>query len=236
MTVLAVGEQGHLITPSRRDTTSRLDYYHGRDQRDVSSDRGSVMAHNSTSPSLLQRAGERDEEAWSRLVALYAPLVRYWCRRGGVGPDEVEDVTQDVFGAVALGLEQFRAQPGGTFRAWLRGITRHKLIDHYKRRDRQPRGEGGSEALLRLQEEPGLPESDGESEEAGEVSALYRRALELVRGEFEERTWQMFWRTAIDNQAADLVAGELGVTQAAVRKARSRILRRLREEVGDLIA
>jgi RNA polymerase sigma-70 factor (ECF subfamily) len=193
------------------------------------------MAQHSTSPSLLQRAGDRDEQAWSRLVGLYEPLVRYWCRRGGVGDEDVEDVTQEIFQAVAGGLNQFRSQQTGTFRGWLRGISRHKILDHYRRLDRLPRGEGGSDAMQRMQEVAGLPESEADSEEAGEVAATYRRALELVRCEFEDRTWQMFWRTAIDNQPADLVASDMGVTQAAVRKARSRILHRLREEVGDLI-
>jgi DNA-directed RNA polymerase specialized sigma24 family protein len=68
-----------------------------------------------------------------------------------------------------------------------------------------------------------------------EVSDLYHRALELVRSEFEARTWQAFWRATVDGQRVDLIAADLGVTTAAVRKSKSRVLRRLKEEVGDLI-
>src|SRR5262245_59054250 len=53
---------------------------------------------------------------------------------------------------------------------------------------------------------------------------------------FEERTWQAFWRAAVDGQAPAVIAEDLDVTPAAVRKARSRVLHRLRQEVGDLIA
>ena len=63
----------------------------------------------------------------------------------------------------------------------------------------------------------------------------YRRGLELVRGEFEERTWQMFWLVVVEDRLPADVAAQLGVSPAAVRKAKSRVLHRLKEEVGDLI-
>jgi RNA polymerase sigma-70 factor (ECF subfamily) len=67
------------------------------------------------------------------------------------------------------------------------------------------------------------------------VGGLYRRALELVRAEFEPRTWELFWLTAVEGRPPVDVAAERGLTPAAVRQAKSRVLRRLREEVGDLI-
>jgi RNA polymerase sigma-70 factor (ECF subfamily) len=51
--------------------------------------------------------------------------------------------------------------------------------------------------------------------------------------EFEERTWQAFWRTAVDGRSAADVGAELGMTPGAVRVAKSRVLHRLREELGD---
>jgi RNA polymerase sigma-70 factor (ECF subfamily) len=77
-----------------------------------------------------------------------------------------------------------------------------------------------------------LPDEDAPVE----VQGLYQRALEQVRGEFEVRTWQMFWQTLVENRSAADVAAEFGVSSAAVRKARSRVLLRLREEMGELIA
>jgi RNA polymerase sigma-70 factor (ECF subfamily) len=58
--------------------------------------------------------------------------------------------------------------------------------------------------------------------------------LELIQGEFEERTWQAFWRVTAEGQAAKDVAQDLGVTASAVRLAKSRVLRRLREEMEGL--
>jgi RNA polymerase sigma-70 factor, ECF subfamily len=56
----------------------------------------------------------------------------------------------------------------------------------------------------------------------------------MISDEFEPRTWTMFWRSVIDNVPTDTVAVELGVSAAAVRQARSRILRRVRQEVAEL--
>jgi len=56
-----------------------------------------------------------------------------------------------------------------------------------------------------------------------------------VRGEFEERTWTAFWQAAVEGQSPADIAEDLGMTPAAIRKAKSRVLHRLRQEVGDLI-
>jgi RNA polymerase sigma-70 factor (ECF subfamily) len=188
----------------------------------------------STSRTLLERVRERDEEAWRRLMRLYAPLVERWCGHCGVRGQDADDVCQEVFQAVAAGLDNFRReQKGDTFRGWLRVITRNKLIDHARRRDRQPEAQGGTDAQRQLQQ---VAEAELPDDSPDDLGGLYRRALELVRGEFEERTWLAFWRAAVEGQPPDLIAADLGVTPAAVRKAKSRVLLRLRQEVGDLIA
>jgi RNA polymerase sigma-70 factor (ECF subfamily) len=89
-------------------------------------------------------------------------------------------------------------------------------------------------ALERLEQVVGPPGA-GEEDPPEQVSGLYHRALELVRGEFEERTWQMFWQTVVDGRTPADVAADLGVSDAAVRQAKSRVLRRLKEEAGDVI-
>ena len=61
------------------------------------------------------------------------------------------------------------------------------------------------------------------------------QALELIRPEVEERTWTAFWMVQMDNREPRDVAVELAMTPAAVRKARYRVLERLREELGDVL-
>ncbi len=117
--------------------------------------------------------------------------------------------------------------------AWLGGILKDKLRDYYRQHAREPPGAGGSDAqqqLLQVPEKP--PESSSEAGAPGADVALVHRALALIQVEFEERTWQAFWRSAVDGHAAADIARELGMTPRAVRQAKYRVLKRLRAELG----
>jgi RNA polymerase sigma-70 factor (ECF subfamily) len=189
----------------------------------------------STSLTLLQRARDRNQEAWKQLHYLYGPLVDAWCGSWGLRGVELDDIRQEVFQSVAISLETFRRdRPGDSFRGWLWVIARRKFLDHCRARVKQPEARGGSGAyqqLLEVAEPAEAPPSDSPEE----VKRLHHRALELIRSQFEDRTWQAFWRCAVDGQSPADVAEEMGMTPAGVRKAKSRVLRRFKEEVGDLL-
>lgn len=194
----------------------------------------------STSVSLLQRAKKNDPAAWERIVRLYGPLVYAWCRRSKLQETDLADVFQEVFASAAGSLASFRLdREGATFRGWLRVITTNKVRDHFRRRAAQPPAEGGSEAQRRLAELSAvgseLPSEPNEKVASAEVRDLFERALGFLRETFEPQTWRAFWRTAIDGLPAPEVAQELGMSPAAVRKAKSRVLSRLRAEYGELI-
>jgi RNA polymerase sigma-70 factor (ECF subfamily) len=149
-----------------------------------------------------------------------------------------EQEIADAFQAVATHIAGFRRERAGdTFLGWLRTITRNNLHDHFRKLGREPGGAGGTEAQIRFARlpAPGVPE-DGESgaRDADAEHWLFSQALELLRGEFEGRTWQAFWRTTVDGSTANAVAQELGMSPGGVRVATSRVLRRLREELGDV--
>lgn len=198
-----------------------------------------MNAPNVTSVSLLERVRARDGQAWQQLVALYGPLLRHWCQRWGAGTEDAEEIAQDVFLAASAGLDDFERQGAGSFRAWMRGITRHKLADHFRKQHGQPAAAGGTEAWQRLQELSEAAEAAEAAEtaeqQAEEVNGLYHRALALIRSEFEERTWQAFWESAVEGRTAASVAEALGMFAVAVRIAKSRVLSRLREAAGALI-
>jgi RNA polymerase sigma-70 factor (ECF subfamily) len=208
---------------------------------DVQPSPGSDAARSSTGTarSLLDRARAHEPAAWERMVALYAPLVLRWCRGWGLRDDDAADVFQEVFQAVAAHLGTFRrTRTGDTFRGWLRTITRNKVNDLFRRLEREPLGVGGSEArnLLAqvpqvLQEIPADPVSPTDELDAD----LLHRALALIREEFEPRTWAAFWQTAVEGRATGDVAADLAMTPGAVRVAKSRVLHRLREDLGDLL-
>lgn len=184
----------------------------------------------STDSALLRRAQEREPDAWRQLAELYGPLVYGWCRRAKLQPADAADVVQEVFAALAGGLVRFEARDTGSFRAWLRAITGHKTLDHLRRRLRVPEGQGGGRADGVLAHWPApedlIPEDPAPLR--GRV-ALVQAALERLRGETRDRTWQAFWRTTIDDQSPADVAEALGMKVGAVYQAKSRTLLRLRE-------
>jgi RNA polymerase sigma-70 factor (ECF subfamily) len=209
--------------------------------KEPSDKQGTVSALETTgsslSSSLLTRLQCRDDDAFGRLVELYGPVVYGWCRRRGLQPADAADLGQEVFAAVAQRIADFRRdRPGDSFRAWLWGIARHKLLDHLRDRERRPIAVGGSEAQAQFaqmaaDEDVSVPEGTA----GGDTRTLLHRELELVRLEFEDRTWQAFWRVTVEGQAVADVAGDLGMSRNAVYIARSRILQRLHQEFGDLI-
>jgi RNA polymerase sigma-70 factor (ECF subfamily) len=167
------------------------------------------------------------------MVELYGPLVYYWCRRAGLPADDVPDVAQEVFRAVAGAIATFRhSGPGATFRGWLRTITDNKLRDHARRRNRHAAATGDSATQLFLLQVPHA-ETDSEADDRPAVRAVLQRALDLVRGDFNAQTWQAFCRGVLEGHDSAEVAAALGITPNAVRKAKSRVLKRLREELGD---
>ena len=194
------------------------------------------QATESTSRSLLRRAREHDADAWRKLTAVYGPLIYQWCRRSGLQAGDAADVVQEVFRSVATALGNFRKErPGDTFRGWLWTITRNKIRDHARAMAKRPNPSGGSDNLERLAQLPDTAPSDS-NDDSGEKlrSVLARRAVALMQSDFEESTWQAFWRVAVESQSPQTVAEQLGISVAAVYMAKSRVLRRLREELDGL--
>jgi RNA polymerase sigma-70 factor, ECF subfamily len=189
----------------------------------------------STSSSLIVRAIARDADAWRRLSALYAPLVYRWARRANLQSHDAADVVQEVFRGVATHLADFRRdRPGDSFRGWLWTITRNKVRDHYRRRAARQEDDGAA-AQARLQEAAEATDDDTSAPATDANMELAHRVLSLVQGDFEPRTWQAFWRTAINGASPRDVGDELSMTIGAVYMAKSRVLARIRQELTGLM-
>ena len=185
-----------------------------------------------TSLSLLARASANDPTGWQQLVQVYSPLVFFWARRSGLRDSDSADLVQDVWQSVSAALPRFhRDEHTGTFRGWLWTITRNKLNDHFRARAGKAEAAGGSEAREYLEN---IAEREPIDESGAEDRGLLHRTLEIIRGEFEERTWRAFWRMTVENRSAAEVGNELGLTANAVHQAKFRVLRRLREEMAGL--
>lgn len=189
-----------------------------------------------TSTSLIQRAKSFDKTAWERLSTIYTPLVYSWARWAKLQEHDAADVVQEVFQAVAKGICKFEYGEGlPPFRGWLYGITRHKINDHFRAKSKKPDAAGGTEAQSRLSELPDQePEEFSNSGDVTDRDSIAFQALELMKTDFQENTWQAFWRVTIENQAPADVAADLGMSIGAVYTAKSRVLSHLRRELVGL--
>ncbi len=95
-----------------------------------------VVLMNTTSASLLERLRQPgQEEAWTRFVELYSPLIYYWGRRTGLQAQDASDLVQDVFTLLLKKLPEFEYDRKQSFRGWLRMVTRNKWKENRRRRD-----------------------------------------------------------------------------------------------------
>jgi RNA polymerase sigma-70 factor (ECF subfamily) len=186
-----------------------------------------------TPPSLLQRLCQPGPPpdrcaAWDRFVDLYGPLLLYWARQRGLGEDDARDLVQDVFARLLEKLPHFTYEPGRRFRGYLYTLTRNCWCDRLRRRGQEP---AGGAALDRLE----VPDGLEEFREAEHRQHLVRRALAVMRAEFEPATWQACWQVVAEGKSAAEAAAALGLSENAVYIARYRVLRRLRRELEGLL-
>jgi RNA polymerase sigma-70 factor (ECF subfamily) len=182
---------------------------------------------------ILRLADPADVAAWDDFHQIYRPLILRLALRRGLQAADAEDLTQEVFSSVAGSVAGWleRTNRGG-FRAWLLTIARNATVNMLTRRATKRWGIGGEGLAQQLAEVP--------MEEAacsGEFDLEYRRqvfqwAAVQVRDVVSETTWQAFWLTHGCGMTVEQAAAKLGLSNAKVYVARSRVMARLRDLVS----
>ncbi|MFK8112838.1 MAG: sigma-70 family RNA polymerase sigma factor, partial [Rubripirellula sp.] len=188
---------------------------------------------SATSIDLLNERKDCTADSWDYFVHIYTPMIYSWCRKARLQESDAADVTQDVLRAVVSGFEGLQfGQIDNSFRGWLWTITRHELGRHFKKFHQSPDARGGSTANDSLKQIPDwINDTVCPSDEQAEGEVV-RRAAELVKNDFDNRTWQAFWLSTVDDMPTPQIVAKLGMTPGAIRQAKFRVLRRLREYVG----
>ncbi|MCX7418322.1 MAG: sigma-70 family RNA polymerase sigma factor [Planctomycetia bacterium] len=197
------------------------------------------MVHESpvTRASLLMRLRDgSNQDDWREFVELYSPLVYGFVRNRGLQDADAADLLQDVLRSVAGAMDRldYDKQKGG-FRAWLFTITRNKLSTFLtsRRSHNQASGDSGQHELLAAH--PDSSRSLKEDWEREFQRQLAAQAMQTIQTEFEGKTWQAFWQTAVEGQPAAEVSRLIGLSPGAIYVAKSRVLTRLKAEVERLM-
>jgi RNA polymerase sigma-70 factor (ECF subfamily) len=176
----------------------------------------------------LKRPGA--EKAWQRFVELYTPLLFYWARQAGLKAPDDADLVQDVFSVLVQKLPDFNYDNKKSFRGWMRTIVLNRWRDQ-RRQKALSRTEPGPDELQNIVD-PAIEEAFWEREHRQQLTA---RALELMKTDFDEKTWRACWECTVASRPAVEVAAELGMTPNAVYVAKHRVLRHLRRELEGLV-
>lgn len=174
----------------------------------------------------------QDDQAWNDFARIYQPMIFRIARRRGLQHADAAEVTQEVLRRVAGAVDRWdHDSEKGSFRGWLYRITRNVTIDHLRRDSKSP---------VNLDSSCGMGIAsfpDPDDRQAKEFEEEYRRSLialaaSRIRNEFQERTWQAFWKSTVEGQSVVDVAKELSMSAGAIYIARSRVMKRMSAEIN----
>jgi RNA polymerase sigma factor (sigma-70 family) len=187
-----------------------------------------------TRPSLLVRLVDRaDRAAWREFAEVYTPVIQRLAIRRGLQPADADDLAQQVLTSVSKAIDRWQHDPGrAKFRTWLTRIA-HNAIVNALTRAAPDRAAGDTGMQIKLHR---APAGEGPTSDLVRLELrreIFRWAANQIKPEFRPVTWDAFWLTAVENQAPETVATQLGISPGALYTARSRIMRRLKEKVAE---
>ena len=179
---------------------------------------------------ILRLKRPEDALAWEEFVEIYQPLIFRLARQRGLQEADALDLVQEVMTRVARAIDQFDPDPErGSFRGWISRISRNLSVEFLRARSRQPLVSGDSSIEELINTVPSGEASEQYDRE--HEKQLFLWAADKIRDDFQPRTWQAFWRTAVEHRPVIEVAQQLDVTPGAVYIARSRVMARLKQKI-----
>jgi RNA polymerase sigma-70 factor (ECF subfamily) len=197
-----------------------------------------------TSKTLLEKVrGFGDHRAWAQFLSRYVPMIEKWGRRFGLQHDDVEELTGRLLTKLVEALPRFDYDPQkGSFRGWLKTVTHRELTTFAReRRRRLPGDQATGQAALydRLLEHAADADDLGAShhDQSDGMWRSVQDALKEVqsacRGE-EQKSWDVFQRIVLADQAIEAVAAEFGLTYHAAAMRVQRMKKKVRSRAMEL--
>jgi RNA polymerase sigma-70 factor, ECF subfamily len=125
---------------------------------------------------------------WNNFVLAYTPTITFWIRRKNIPPKYEDDILQDTFRSVCIGIDRFDFDADrGSFRGWLRTITERRVADCLRKIPSEEEMPPQNLALLPSPAQKTDIEIAARQRAENEVKA---RTLELVRQSTTEKIWQ----------------------------------------------
>ena len=179
-------------------------------------------------------------ESWEVFFNTYWELIFSVARRAGLSEDDSQDIVQETILKVHKSLDRFQYnRERGSFKGWLRTITRSRLNEHFKKQQRQPQTQQPRED----EDNPVANLADPQGPELERIwseewsRSLIQRSLAFLKQQVSLKQYQIFKCHCIDEWTVKEVCGALNVNAAQVYMAKKRVgkifaakLERLKQE------
>ena len=165
-------------------------------------------------------------ESWEVFFNTYWELIYSVARRAGLSESDSQDVVQETILKVHKSLDRFQYnRKRGSFKGWLRTITRSRLAEHFNKQQRRPvtlhPRENEEDPLANLADPQG-PELERIWSEEWSRS-LIQRALAFLKQQVSLKQYQIFKCHCIDEWTVKEVCDALNVNAAQVYMAKKRV-------------
>jgi RNA polymerase sigma factor (sigma-70 family) len=182
-----------------------------------------------------------DQESWKIFFDTYWRLIYSVAISSGLNEAEAQDVVQETVICVAKDIHKFkRDRKLGSFKGWLRNLTRWRIHDQLRKRmpteaETGESGENGRREGIALED---VVDSGGHSlEDIWEKEwqeNLFEAAVDRVKRRVKEEQFQMFDLYVVKKWPVEKVAGTLGVSTGQVYLAKHRITGLIKKEIQQL--
>ncbi len=179
-----------------------------------------------TDGELLAAVVAGDGAAFATFYRRHLPTVVGFLLRETGDRETTADLTAEVFAAIFLVAQRFRARGAGSARPWVLGIARNKLLESRRR------GRVEDRARRRLAFEPEVLDDDDLARVDELAAAPDHRALELVEQLPKGQRDAVRSRVLEDREYGD-IARELNCSELVARQRVSRGLSRLRDQMTE---
>jgi len=169
------------------------------------------------------------EMGWGIFVDRYGPIICGFARNAGLPSGEADDIMQTVLFNFFKVADRFEYDPSkGRFRGYLKRITLNAIRQRYRKKQ-----EGNLDTHgMNVAEDPRDHLEAVFDREWAEH--LLSEAMTEARPKFEPKTWEAFELYGRRGMSAERAAERLDMKPEAVRHAKSRVMRAVREIVTRL--
>ena len=191
--------------------------------------------------SLLSRLEDRgDQDSWRDFFDTYWRFIYSIALKSGLTEAEAQDVVQETVISIARDIHKFkRDRTLGSFKGWLRNLTRWRIADQLRKRTRAGLEHDSKTGDIPMPDVADIPDPATEAteflwEEEWQTN-LVNAALETIKRCVKEEHYQIFDLYVLKQWPAPKVAGSvLGVNMGMVYLVKYRMAALLKKEVRRL--